>query len=270
TDQRGSPAARPSQKFVSVFDSQTTSSGSAQTVSFSDIRTGTMSLLETVTIAVLADSPSAVMADVGTAPNSLSFFGSLFGGPAESGGTAAASSAGTGSFAGTGSSGFSGGDAGAAMRFGADGSETVVADLSQIAATALPLPTDPLFPAQWYLHGAFGINVVKVWDNYTGAGVKVAVFDQGIDRFHVELDGNFSIPLSMNAHTNAIGGGNGVPLLAGDNHGTPCGGLIGAERNGVGVVGVAYDSTLIAEYSTLLFSDIPGDAVNAFNHSAAN
>src|SRR5262249_5221176 len=72
---------------------------------------------------------------------------SLFGGPAESGGAVATSSAGT-------SSGSSGGDAGAAMGFGADGSETVVADLSQIAATALPLPTDPLFPAQWYLHGA--------------------------------------------------------------------------------------------------------------------
>src|SRR5262249_35480346 len=196
----------------------------------------------------------------------------LLGGQTETGSATPSSGAWTGSFADTGSSGSSGGDAGAAMRFGADGSETVVADLSQIAATALPLPTDPLFPAQWYLHGAFGINVVKVWDNYTGAGVKVAVFDQGVDRFHVNLDGNFSIPLSMNAQTGAIGSGSGGPLLAGDNHGTACAGEIGAERNGIGVVGVAYDSTLISEYTefpqnTNIFLTA---AVNAFNHSATN
>src|SRR5262249_10669471 len=233
TDQQASPTGRPSQKFVSVFDGQTAPSSRRQTVSFSDFRTGTMSLIETITIAALADSASAVMAEVGTAPNSLSFFGSLFGSAAESSSTAVSPSAGTGAFAGNGSSS---GDSGAAMRVGGEGSETVVADLSQIAATALPLPTDPLFASQWHLTGAFGINVVKVWDDYTGAGIKVAVFDQGIDRFHVDLDGNFSIPLSMNAHANAIGGGNGVPLLAGDNHGTSCAGLIGAERNGVGVV----------------------------------
>src|SRR5262245_38301142 len=72
TDHRGSSAAGPSQKFVSVFDGQTTSFSGAQTVSFSDIRTGTMSLLETVAIAVLADSGNAAMAN-----GSLSFFGSL-------------------------------------------------------------------------------------------------------------------------------------------------------------------------------------------------
>jgi hypothetical protein len=43
------------------------------------------------------------------------------------------------------------------------------------------LPTDSLVTGQWYLYPTTGINVFPVWNDYTGAGVRVAVFDQGID-----------------------------------------------------------------------------------------
>src|SRR5262245_54782948 len=104
-------------------------------------------------------------------------------------------------------------------------------------------------PDQWYLRydlaaATHGINVIPVWDDYSGAGVDVAVFDQGIDFFHNDLIGNISFLRSMDAHTNAVGPFNGVPLTADDNHGTLVAGLIAA--NGI-LVGAAYEATLISE-----------------------
>ena len=50
------------------------------------------------------------------------------------------------------------------------------------------LPTDPYVRGQWYLlntgqtGGTPGIdpNVVPVWEEYSGAGVSVAVYDGGV------------------------------------------------------------------------------------------
>jgi subtilisin family serine protease len=132
---------------------------------------------------------------------------------------------------------------------------------------AMAAPTDPLYSSQWHLNTTFGIDVLTAWNDYTGAGIRISDFDQGVDRFHVDLDANYSVALSINAHTNTAGG---TPIGSGDNHGTATGGLIAAERNGVGVVGVAYSATLISEYSDLSFGSIASDATNAFNYSAAH
>ncbi len=106
-------------------------------------------------------------------------------------------------------------------------------------------PSDPLFSSQWHLNGTFGINIADVWNEYTGRGVRVAVYDQGIDPNHPDLT-HFDAAQSINASTSAVGG---VPLLSTDNHGTAVAGIIGATaNNGIGGVGVAYDSILIGIY----------------------
>ena len=61
------------------------------------------------------------------------------------------------------------------------------------------MPTDSLVSSQWHLNntgqtgGTAGIdiNVSAVWDDYTGAGVSVAVYDDGVDFTHSDLDGNY-------------------------------------------------------------------------------
>ncbi|MBL8851302.1 MAG: S8 family serine peptidase [Planctomycetaceae bacterium] len=72
----------------------------------------------------------------------------------------------------------------------------------------------------------------------TGSGVKVAVLDTGIDYRHPDLDANYS------------GGwdfvNNDADPLDDHGHGTHCAGTIGAEDNGVGVVGVAPNCQLYA------------------------
>jgi|GEM_PF-5019325 len=122
-------------------------------------------------------------------------------------------------------------------------------DLSAVPLS-LALPTDTLFSSQWHLDTASGydINVTDVWDDYTGQGVTVSVYDQGVDSSHSDLDGNFDFANQYSTVTQAT---DGRPVGSGDNHGTAVAGLIGAERNGTGVVGVAYDSTLVAIYDPL-------------------
>ena len=78
-----------------------------------------------------------------------------------------------------------------------DETEILFDEFASVATTsALALPGDPLFANQWHLNA---INVLAAWNDYTGAGVSVAVYDQGIDRLHVDLDGNFSTAASVNA-----------------------------------------------------------------------
>jgi Ca2+-binding RTX toxin-like protein/subtilisin-like proprotein convertase family protein len=109
-------------------------------------------------------------------------------------------------------------------------------------------PSDPLFSDQWHLNdpnsfkGNIDINVTKVWDDYTGEGVRVGVVDDGVQYDHTDLATNYD-PTGQYDY-----GGNDVdPYPTFYNaHGTAVAGLIAADDNGVGVVGVAYDATVTA------------------------
>ena len=119
-------------------------------------------------------------------------------------------------------------------------------DASVSPAVALPdLPTDDLFHNQYHLRntasGQFDLGIfhgaTSVWDEFTGRGVHVGIIDDGIDYNHPDLDGNYDasreIPGISGFHPNST-----------DRHGTAVAGIIAAERNGTGVVGVAYDAHL--------------------------
>ena len=54
-------------------------------------------------------------------------------------------------------------------------------------------PSDPLFSQQWHLgSGSNAINVQSVWDDYTGAGIKVGLLDDGVDYNHVDIDDTYN------------------------------------------------------------------------------
>ncbi len=112
----------------------------------------------------------------------------------------------------------------------------------------MSLPTDTLFASQWHLlntgSGLLDLNVTDVWDssgaNYTGAGVRVAVIDDAVQRGHHDLNGNIDVLSDWDFYdddTDPTG-------VNGDNHGTAVAGIIASERDGTGTVGVAYDATL--------------------------
>ena len=126
------------------------------------------------------------------------------------------------------------------------------------------LPTDGLVRYQWYLYPQIGVNAFPIWNDYTGSGIKVAVFDQGIDPTHPDLDGNLLSSAGRKASDLSLGG---APLLNSDNHGTMVSGTIAAERNGAGIVGVAYGAKLISIYTPFGSSSTISDIVNAYNYA---
>lgn len=102
--------------------------------------------------------------------------------------------------------------------------------------TPPPPPPPPPPPVQAVPWNIAMVGADRVWSRVTGAGVKVAVLDTGIDDAHPDLT--------------VSGGVSMVPGNASwdDNqgHGTHCAGIIGARNNATGVVGVAPGCELFA------------------------
>ena len=46
-------------------------------------------------------------------------------------------------------------------------------------------PNDPLYSQQWHLTRLGDIE--KIWDEYSGAGVHVGVYDTGVETTHPDL-----------------------------------------------------------------------------------
>lgn len=105
------------------------------------------------------------------------------------------------------------------------------------------IPNDPFFASQWHLRkttpGLYDLNVTSVWDDYTGAGIRVGIIDDGFDLTHVDFPAFDTAAGFDFKEDDADPSG-----TSSDNHGTAVAGIIGARQNGVGVVGVAYESTL--------------------------
>jgi len=136
-----------------------------------------------------------------------------------------------------------------------------IISVSLVMTTPSKLPKDlkeTLAKEQWWLvntgqevefrkqvAGVYGgtpgidLNVVPLWPQYTGKGIKVGVIDDGIDGNHEDFEGNFNESLSL---PNNLGGP--FPQKAGDNHGTAVAGIIAAKRNNLGTVGIAYEATI--------------------------
>ena len=111
-------------------------------------------------------------------------------------------------------------------------------------------PNDPLFAQEGeddlFFAGQWGlrkINAPAAWNEVTGAGVKVAVLDTGLDLTHPD----FGCSGKVNVVTGADPDPDSSTSPEDDNgHGTHVAGIIGAcTDNGIGVAGVAPDAQLL-------------------------
>lgn len=109
--------------------------------------------------------------------------------------------------------------------------------------------TDPLYPFQFHLENTGSTNVAgisltagvdvdaeKAWKIATGAGVKVAVMDDGVNN-HPDL-------ATLLPGTSS-GGGDGTSYDL-EGHGMSCAGLIGAQHNDIGIKGIAPSSDIMS------------------------
>jgi len=105
--------------------------------------------------------------------------------------------------------------------------------------TAITPGDETFFPLQWNMQA---INAPAAWAaGYTGNGVRVAILDGGIDSNHPDLVPNLDIASSTSFVP-------GIPFnldVGGFWHGTHVAGIVAAADNGMGVIGVAPEATLI-------------------------
>ncbi|WP_319467580.1 S8 family serine peptidase [uncultured Pseudodesulfovibrio sp.] len=109
--------------------------------------------------------------------------------------------------------------------------------------TAATSSNDPLFSQQWYIQNTSGgvdLNVVNVWDDYTGKGIKVGICDNGVEYTHPDLSANYLLGQGYNS---VKGINDGAPE-DGANHGTQVAGFVAAAKNGIGIQGIAYDAKI--------------------------
>ena len=109
---------------------------------------------------------------------------------------------------------------------------------------------DRLILSQWNLENrdasgtqaGVDLNVRAAWPFSRGAGVVVAIADNGVDLAHPD----FLVPAAGQPHFNFENQTtNGGPILSGDNHGTAVAGYAVAQgNNGVGISGVAPSASL--------------------------
>ena len=80
------------------------------------------------------------------------------------------------------------------------------------------------------------LEIPSAWTASRGKGIRVAILDTGADLDHPDLK------VAIVAERDFSGSGSAED---GDGHGTHCAGIIGARRNGVGLVGVAPECELL-------------------------
>jgi subtilisin-like proprotein convertase family protein len=124
----------------------------------------------------------------------------------------------------------------------------------------MPVPNDRLLPLQWHLRatveGRLDLGVLGAWrpgegTAYTGAGTRTVVIDDGFDYRHRDLAPNYNTAIDHDFRT-----GSGDPFgRALDAHGTAVAGIIGAAANGLGTVGVAYETELVGYRTASLIGD---------------
>lgn len=113
-------------------------------------------------------------------------------------------------------------------------------------------PTDPRFTEQWYLKNdgtltgttaGNDLNVLPAWeDGATGNGIRIAVIDDGVSPTHADLIDRLDTANDFDFNGDDGDASHGPD----DGHGTAVAGCIGASRNAAGIVGPAYEATLVA------------------------
>ncbi|MCC1495027.1 S8 family serine peptidase, partial [Cognatishimia sp. F0-27] len=112
------------------------------------------------------------------------------------------------------------------------------------------IPTDPLFGQQLHLlnnnAGQLDLNVVDVWDDYSGDGVQVAVHEDGIDLLHPDLAAQLLTTIDYDYTNNDFDPSATLGDPSSGDHGVAVTGIIGAQQgNNLGGVGVAWGVEMV-------------------------
>ena len=130
--------------------------------------------------------------------------------------------------------------------------ETEIIVSTQVDINDTEVFLEPYYYQQWYLEKDEAFYLQNAIDNdahihannllhtYRGAGVKIAVIDDGLDVTHEDLNGSV-----IHTYDISTGTTNVAHLNQSGHHGTAVTGIIGARSNSLGIQGVASSSQII-------------------------
>ncbi len=98
--------------------------------------------------------------------------------------------------------------------------------------------SDSLFSSQWALKK---IQAEAAWEITAGEGITIALIDTGVDTLHPDLSGR----LIRNAGRNFLSGSNTYDANDDQGHGTAIAGIMCAENNGRGIIGLAHKAKIL-------------------------
>lgn len=125
-----------------------------------------------------------------------------------------------------------------------------LAERLALGAGYAPAPNDTYFLEQWYLENlgtngvraGIDINAREAWSMSKGAGVTIAIVDDGIEILHPDLAPQIASSLNWHFESGTPDGNHPTDF---EKHGTPLAGLAAAAaNNGRGVSGMAPDARL--------------------------
>ncbi|XP_069481286.1 furin [Ambystoma mexicanum] len=109
-------------------------------------------------------------------------------------------------------------------------------------------PTDPKFPQQWYISEGshHDLNVKGAWEQgFTGKDIVVSILDDGIEKNHPDLEGNYDPQASFDVNDQDSDPQPRYTQMNDNRHGTRCAGEVAAvANNGICGVGVAYNAKI--------------------------
>jgi subtilisin-like proprotein convertase family protein/subtilisin family serine protease len=123
---------------------------------------------------------------------------------------------------------------------------------SGIATTAVTIqqtPNDPLYVSQWHFNLIGGRTYIeKIWEEFNGSGIHVGIYDSGVEMYHPDLDNNYDASRHVVINGVALRGDPNLYTLAPVDqivaHGTAVAGIIAAEKNSIGGVGLAWGTKI--------------------------
>lgn len=138
-------------------------------------------------------------------------------------------------------------------------------------APPLGLEDNPLFTELVYLYNPDGVdlNVLPVYEDYTGKGVTIGIADTSIDPRHPDLAPNYLFDHDYDFVDND----DDPSVVDNEFHGTAVAGVAAGANNDFGVVGVAYDANIAGlrvlgagqdnhDIADMLFASAQFDIVN--------
>ena len=120
------------------------------------------------------------------------------------------------------------------------GVDRMTVERASIERMTQGVPSDPQLSSEWHLTGTWGLHADLVWPDYTGSGIRLADFDDGFQYTHPDLAPNYDTTLDRDVGSNDY---DAAPSASDDDHGTAVMGVMIADDNGSGIVGVAFDAT---------------------------